>query len=152
MFILVSSFSLSPHQQSAQMLFCPHTAGAFLDEQLKLDWAVLHLYLISDLLSLPLLLSDWFCMLYGCLMIYLFIYFPSAAILVLFHDLFCVALYSRSAETKRLGQGTLLHALPGSSFIPGNLFYWSHLSLCSCLMLSTYPAAWIAINMNYTTW
>lgn len=88
-----------------------------------------------------------FCTLYGCSML-----FSATLSSFCFMTSFVLLCTSGVLRQKGWDRAYLLHSLPGRSFIPGNLFYWSHLSLFSCLILSTYPTAWIAINMNYTTW
>lgn len=77
--------------------------------------------------------------------------FFSTSVLILFHNHFCVAVYSRSAETKRLGQ----------SLSPSLSFWEIIYSRKPVLLVSSVfvqffnikhlSTACIAININYMT-
>lgn len=94
LFTLVSSFARSSLQQSAHMLCCAQWVLLW-----TISWSLIELYFTSISLLLfhlfPGTSVTVFLHVLGML---------STSVLILFHDLFCVALYSRSAETKRLGQ------------------------------------------------
>lgn len=98
LFILVSSFALSSHQQSAQVLFCPQRVPLW-----TISWSLIELYFTSISFMLFCLSPDPSVTVLLHIVGMLNAFF-STSVLILFHDLFCVALYSRSAETKRLGQ------------------------------------------------
>lgn len=146
LFTLVSSFARSSLQQSAHMLCCAQWVLLW-----TISWSLIELYFTS-------------------ISLLLFHLFPGTSVTVVLHVLgmlnafsaplssFCfmtsfVLLYTPGVlRQKGWDRASLLHCLPGRSFIPGNLFYCSHLSLFCCFILNTYPTAWIAINMNCMIW
>lgn len=96
LFTLVSSFALSSHQQSAQVLFCPQWMPLW-----TISWSLIELYFTCISFLLFCLSPDPSVTVFLHVVGMLDAFF-STSVLILFHDLFCVALYSRSAETKRL--------------------------------------------------
>lgn len=128
---MVSSFFLSPHHQSAQMLLFPVRAsfGIF----------ALYLHLISELLFLLLSLGD--CVFACCRDTQCFFFL--CHVLILFYDLFCAA--CTPGVLRQTGwDRTHLCALPGSTF-----YSRKFVLLVSPIFLQLFNIKHLSSSVNY---